>query len=112
MLDGASLRRVRVGRLPPRERVRYYYLKMVSRASERGVERPASATPLEFAQTLDHEWPDAETDISALTEAFLAARYAPAEIQREKVMEAQEIWRRVMRALRSKIASDARKSEG
>jgi hypothetical protein len=112
LLGAAPLRRMQLGRLPPRERVRYYYLKMVSRAGERGVERPSSATPLEFAQTLDREWPDAETDISALTEAFVAARYAPVEIQREQVTEAQGIWRRVMRALRGKITSGAAGSEG
>ena len=106
-LDAASFSRVRVGRLPPRERVRYYYLKMISRADERGVERPAAATPLEFARTLDEEWPDAEMDIEALTDAFLAARYAPVEIEREQVTQTQEAWRRVMRALRGKVASAA-----
>ena len=98
-LDAAAFRQIRVGRLPPRERVRYYYLKMISRADERGVERPAAATPLEFARTLDEEWPDAEMDIEALTDAFLAARYAPVEIEREQVTQTQEAWRRVMRAL-------------
>jgi hypothetical protein len=104
-LDAAAFRQIRVGRLPPRERVRYYYLKMVARADERGVSRPPSATPLEFAQTLDHEWPDAEMDIAALTDAFLAARYAPVEIEREQATQTQGAWRRVMRALRGKVAS-------
>jgi hypothetical protein len=100
-----------VGRLPPRERVRYYYLKMVARADERGVTRPPSATPLEFSRTLDDEWPDAENDIGALTDAFLAARYAPAEIDRRQVTEAQGVWRRIMRALRSHAPPDRVSSE-
>lgn len=110
-LDAAGLRQIRVGRLPPRERVRYYYLKMVARADERGVTRPPSATPLEFSRTLDDEWPDAENDIGALTDAFLAARYAPAEIDRRQVTEAQGVWRRIMRALRSHAPPDRVSSE-
>jgi hypothetical protein len=88
-----------------------YYTSRWYRAGERGVERPRPR-PRWNSPDADHEWPDAETDISALTEAFLAARYAPVEIQREQVTEAQGIWRRVMRALRSKIASGVTESEG
>jgi hypothetical protein len=73
---------------------------MVARADEQGVTRPPTATPLEFARTLDQEWPEAEEDVGALTEAFLAARYEARVIERAEAVTAQDLWRRVMRALR------------
>jgi hypothetical protein len=104
--DGVGLRQ-RTGKLPPRERVRYYYLRMIARADDQGVTRPSTATPLEFAQTLDREWPDAEEDVGALTEAFLAARYQDRDIPAQEAASAQNLWRRVMRALRRQREDDA-----
>jgi hypothetical protein len=105
--EAASLRRIRAGQLPPRERVRYFYLRMISRADAQGVARPQAATPSEFAQVLDREWPDAEEDLEGLTAAFLAARYGARDIPGEEVSSAQDIWRRVMRALRTHAPPDA-----
>jgi hypothetical protein len=102
----AGVRFVRVGALPPRERVRYFYLKMVGRAADRGLVRPPHATPLEFAADLEAEWPDADTDLHELTEAFLAARYDRRNILVTEAKEVQGIWRRVMRALRGKVGAD------
>jgi hypothetical protein len=99
--DISGLRPVRTGKLPPRERMRYFYLRMAARAADQGFERPPAATPLEYARALDQEWPNAETDVNALTEAFLAARYAEREVGSEEVREAQGVWRRVMQALRN-----------
>lgn len=91
---------VRIGALTPRARVRYFYLRMVSRAAERGLARRPHQTPTEFASLLESQLPDAETDVEALTEAFLAARYDTRPIPAPQVQVAQTVWRRVMRALR------------
>lgn len=92
---------VRLGALTPRDRVRYFYLRMVGRAAERGLTRRPNETPSEFAQHLETQWPDAEEDVEALTEAFLAARYDRRPIPPSAAQSVQAIWRRVMRELRA-----------
>ena len=106
-VEAASLRHIRPGQLPPRERVRYFYLRMLARADSQGVTRPQAATPSEFVRVLDEEWPDAGTDLEDLTEAFVLARYGARDLESEEVSTAQELWRRVMRALRVRPPSDA-----
>jgi len=91
---------VRVSALTPRERVRYFYLRMIGRAAERGLARPPHQTPAEFAQRLETEWPDAEIDVEALTTAFQAARYDRRPIPAQEAQGVQATWRRLMRELR------------
>jgi len=102
----ASLRPagVRVGALAPRERVRYFYLRMVGHAAERGVARPAHRTPSEFAQQLEAAWPEAGAEVEALTSAFLAARYDRRPISADEAQDVQAIWRRLMQELRRRTA--------
>jgi hypothetical protein len=91
---------IRVGGLPPREQVRYFYLSAVRRAAGQGVERQPSQTPGEFVRDLEAQWPEAELDVEALTEAFVVARYAAAEISKDEAQEVKSIWQRVKQALR------------
>jgi hypothetical protein len=93
-------RALRPGELRPRERIRYLYLQAIRQAAERGLERPACRTPLEFASDLDANWPDAESDVQALTEAFVDARYTPRDIPAAEAQSAQTAWQRLMATLR------------
>jgi len=95
-------RRFRLGGLSPREQVRFYYLSLVRRASERGVGRRAGETPLEYAQNLEKAWPDAEGDIEELTQAFLEARYSRRSFVREEAMSIRERWNRLRSRLRAR----------
>jgi hypothetical protein len=100
---------VRLGDLAPAARIRYFYLATLARAAERGLARKPHETPLEFGRDLTGQWPDAEVDFQALTEAFLAARYDRRDIPAEKAQDVQSVWRRVMNSLRrSKDESEAR----
>lgn len=87
------------GRLP-RDRVRQYYLEAVGQAADEGAPRPAHKTPLEYARDLEATWPEAETDVAGLTEAFLDARYTEHDIGEPAAAEAENTWRRLVRALR------------
>ncbi len=91
---------LRIRALSPQERVRYFYLLAVRRAAERGLVRPPHKTPQEFLDDLASAWPEAEADTQALTEAFIAARYANQPVEAGQLHTAHDIWRRVMRALR------------
>ncbi len=91
---------VRLGGLPPREQVRYFYLSALHRAAGQGIVRRPAQTPDEFVQDLQESWPETELDIEALTEAFVTARYDAADISQDEARQVKSIWDRIKRALR------------
>ncbi len=91
---------LRLGELSPREQIRFYYLALLRRAAESGVDRRDSETPSEFAQDLKETWPDSGTDIDALTEAFLEARYSPQPIDKHQAIPVRERWKSLRSRLR------------
>jgi hypothetical protein len=99
-LPGRPWRYLRLNSLSPQEQIRFFYLAAVRRAGERGVPRGEAETPLEYAADLKASWPEAEEDLEALTEAFLAARYSRQEIRPDDASLVRRVWRRVRQALR------------
>ena len=106
-------RHIRLSALAPAERVRYFYLRAIGRAADRGLTRPLHKTPLEFVPDLVSEWPEADVDVKALTDAFVAARYDRRPIVADEARNVQGVFRRVMAALRGKADStaDGRKAD-
>lgn len=97
---GPRWRFVRLNSLSPQEQVRYFYLSTVRRASEQGIQRRDSETPLEFVQDLKQNWPEAEEDLEDLTGAFIKARYSPRPIEKDEVNPVKARWKRVRSRLR------------
>ncbi len=95
-------RLIRLGGLPPREQVRYFYLSTLRRAGDQGIIRQPAQTPREFVRDLEQTWPEAELDVEALTEAFVIARYDTAEISPDEAQQVKSVWERIKRALRGK----------
>jgi hypothetical protein len=93
---------VRLNSLSPREQVRYFYLSTVKRASDQGAPRSDAETPLEYAEDLKEQWPDADAEIDELTQAFLKARYSPEEIAPEEVNPIKQQWKQVKASLRKR----------
>jgi hypothetical protein len=93
-------RLIRLNALSPRDQLRYFYLSTVERAGQRGVPRQKSETPLEFAQDLKENWPDAEVDVEKVTAAFLQARYSPQPIAPEQVNPIKAHWQQLRARLR------------
>ncbi|WP_420627534.1 DUF4129 domain-containing protein [Candidatus Leptofilum sp.] len=91
---------IRINALSPREQIRYFYLSTIKRASDKGVAREKAETPLEFAEDLKENWPEAEEDVKALTDAFLEARYGRSPIEAEDVNPVKKRWRQVKSSLR------------
>lgn len=91
---------LRINALPPRERIRYFYLSTVQRAEEKGIPRRDDETPLEFAQDLKEQFPDAEIDVEELTDAFVKARYTPQPIEEEEVDPVKKRWKQMRGRLR------------
>ena len=93
---------IRLGGLPPREQIRYFYLSTVRRAGERGVQRDSAETPLEFAEDLKDGWPEVEEEVEELTDAFLKARYSDDPIMSGDIPEVKETWKDVRRQIRKR----------
>jgi hypothetical protein len=90
----------RLGRLSPRERVLYYYLSIVRRAGQQGYPRQHYQTPGEYRATLEPELPQAHEEMSALTHAFVEARYSKREIVPDQEQTVRTQWEQVKAALR------------
>ena len=89
-------------RLSPRQQVQFFYLAMVRRGRQHGLERQPSQTPYEYAQTLQDSLPESEQAVSGLTDSFIEARYSRHDITVEKVSRVRQHWERIKRALRKK----------
>jgi hypothetical protein len=109
-------------RLPPRERVRFYYLALVRRGSERGYARRPAQTPFEYSQDLSEgigarerqrpsipaeieggRPPDGDLlsgDVVLMTAKFIEARYSRHEITPQDAGLVRRAWARVRSALR------------
>jgi Domain of unknown function (DUF4129) len=92
---------LRLGRLPPRELVLYFYRSTVRRAVERGLRRRGGQTPYEYRATLIEHLPEVEQDIGELTEAFVVAQYSPRPIDDTEARRARRPWERVRRRLQA-----------
>lgn len=98
---GPIARRLRrLSQMSPRELVQYYYLSTVQRAEAIGLRRRPSQTADEFSGGLAASLPDVDRDVSALTAAFVEARYSGHEVEPETAQGLRPFWERVRRALR------------
>jgi len=91
----------RLGGLAPRERVLYYYLSIVQRASQQGYPRQHHQTPREYQATLEPKLSEVHEEMSTLTQAFLEARYSKREIVLEQERAVRAQWERVKAAVRA-----------
>ena len=91
----------RLGALLPRERVLYYYLSILRRASQQGFPRRRAQTPYEYDRVLAPHLPSAEQEMGQLTHDFVEARYSMHPIDRGKERRVRARWQRVRAALRA-----------
>ena len=94
-----------------RERVRFLYLVLLQSAADQGLDRPVSATPLEYASDLASHIPEESADTQQLTLSFDEARYSEHAIGDEVVEDTQQHWRKVKRALNERKRQVARKTQ-
>lgn len=100
--DKRPFRFIRINGLTPRQQIRYFYLSTVKRAADRGVERKADETPLEYVANLQENWPEAAEELDTLTDAFLHARYGHEELEKEDAQQVKKRWKTVKRQLKKK----------
>jgi len=90
---------LRLSALDPRRQIYFFYLAMIRRGNEQGVERKSSQTPSEYASTLTNAIPSVHEDIHSMTEAFVEARYSPHKINSKEANLVKAAWKRVRRAM-------------
>ena len=88
-------------RLPPRQRVLFYYLMMLRRGQESGIPRQPSQTPFEYEEKLEDDLPEVDVDLKSMTDAFVEARYSQHAITPERAGLVRTYWDKIRRALRS-----------
>ena len=86
---------VNLRRLDPRQKILFYYLALVRRSGEAGLPRKPWQTPSDFAETLEPNLPGAESDVEAMTEAFVEARYTRHTVDVEQAGQVQGTWERL-----------------
>jgi hypothetical protein len=90
---------VRLARLSPRQRVRYFYLSVLRRADRVGCARQPQQTPYEYGSVLAERVPEAKRDVTALTQAFVEARYSPVPLDDRKAGFVEAIWKQIRATL-------------
>jgi hypothetical protein len=93
---------INLRQLPPRERIRFFYLAMVRRGRERGLPRHHWQTPNEYRRTLETQYPQSEADLSNITESFILARYSQQEVTPTDASRVRETWERIRKMLRGR----------
>jgi hypothetical protein len=92
---------VHLRRLPPRQKVLFYYLALVRRAGEAGAPRQDWQTPYEYEHALQPGLQDESESLDGLTEAFVQARYSRIEVTSAEADHSRSAWERLRRALRA-----------
>jgi len=82
-----------------REQIFYDYLETLERARTEGFPRRDAQTPYEYHHTLGPNLPEAHAELTALTEAFVEARYSAHPIDADDVATLRTNARRVRAAL-------------
>jgi hypothetical protein len=100
-LSRQPFRLFRLGGLSPRERILYYYLSVVEWARRQGYPRRSSETPYEYDATLGPKLPEAQQELTSLTQVFVEARYSRQTFDREQDRRVRIIWKRVRAALQA-----------
>jgi hypothetical protein len=85
--------------LNPRQQVVFYYLRLVDRGGEHGIQRRIDQTPYQYAETLQSNLPEVEDDIAGITESFIEARYSRHDIDQDQPTLVQRFWRNITRSL-------------
>jgi hypothetical protein len=92
----------RPSRLPPRQRVRFYFLALVRRGRDLGIVRKPSQTPEAYAEAVRQVLPEAGDELRELTAAFVRSRYTNHPVPEDLASRARSLLLQVRRLLRKR----------
>jgi len=79
----------------PAEQVKWFYVRLLQLGAERGAPRPPGVTPYGHQSTLIGQFSGCDNEVRTMTEAYVQARYAEAEIDEETVHEVHKAWKKI-----------------
>lgn len=85
--------------LSARQRIMFYYLALVRRSGDAGVTRRSSQTPSEYYRSLSSVYPELDSELASMTDAFGEARYSRHSIPDEKASLVRSLWQRLRHSL-------------
>jgi hypothetical protein len=77
------------------ENIRRIYAALLARCQAIGLPRREAETPFEFLPRLRAQFPQAASDLSALTEAYVAVHYAQTPATGAQVRAMRAVWQRL-----------------
>jgi hypothetical protein len=101
-VEGRSRRSFNLRRASARQKVLFFYLRLIERGKEEGLERRPAQTPIQYREMLGKNLPEVEAEVDDLTASFMEARYTRHEIEDERAGYVQSLWKRILQALRRK----------
>jgi hypothetical protein len=93
---------LRLRNLGPRELIQYFYVSLVQRAAALGWERRGGQTAYEYSRDLAERLPDRREEVTALTEAFVHAKYSRRSVAQEDAKRARRPWERLRGELQTR----------
>jgi len=76
----------------PTERVKWLYAQLLRLGAERNMPRPPYSTPYDHENTLRRAFGEHEEDIHVLTQAYVRAHYAEAQIDEATLERVEQAW--------------------
>lgn len=85
-----------------RQRIMFYYFALLRRTRDLGAPRKLWQTPHKYVRDITQIFPDAETEIDGITNAFCEARYTQHIMDDQTARRAQKFWSRLRSSVNSK----------
>lgn len=79
--------------------VRELYAALQRLAARHGMAREEAQTPYEYERRLDGAWPEAGSEVEAITDAYVRAHYGQREISAEELAALRAAWERLRQTL-------------
>ena len=83
----------------PDAQMRALYAQLIREGQARGIVHHPADTPFEYGNALGDAVPPAQSEVNALTSAYVQAAYGPAAPTDADVSAGKRLWRRVRQAL-------------
>lgn len=97
----------KIGQLPARERVRYYFLALIKQGEEVEIHRTPAQTPGEYSASVKEKLGEGSEELERLTAAFIEARYTDHEVKDDQAAQAKNWFQQIIDQIKRKRDEDS-----
>jgi hypothetical protein len=98
-----ALMHSRLGHLFAALTIRRIYAHMASLAAERGYPRAIDETPYDYLPTLCRAFPESPSEVTRITESYVAVHYGELPERDEEVVEVRSAWQRIQQKVSAPV---------